>query len=90
MLENIISNFQKNTKIHEQIYFRYINFCAGKKLKNRIELEKELGEISLKLKNNNIEKDRLLTEKNNKIKNAFIKIAELQEKEKNLKKKKES
>ena len=58
ILENIISNFQKNTKIYEQMYFSYINFFAGKKLKNRIELEKELSEIALKLKKNNIEKDR--------------------------------
>ena len=90
ILENIISNFQKNTKIQEQMYFSYINFFDGKKLKNRTELEKELSEFSLKLKNNNIEKDRLLTEKNNKIKNANIKIAELQEKEKNQKKKRKS
>ena len=41
---------------NEQMYFSYINFFAGKKLKNRIELEKELSEIALKLKNNNSEK----------------------------------
>jgi hypothetical protein len=87
IVEKIISYFLNNSLLGEKEYFSYYKIVSGdKSAQSSSELKQEINNLQLKIKNITESKDKLLSEKNVKIKEANKKISDFQLNEKNLKK----